>query len=545
MKNVVLIALMLLIVNLTKAQNLVPNPGFESTLASPGAAGQWNLAQPWDGLNGSPDLYVRGQVGLPVLPCDLVDIPNNAGGFCNERTGNDYYMGLQFDVINNQREYLTIPLTIPLISGDIYRIEFYTQLADSSRFACSRLGALLTNNIPIQPGTGVISFVPQLEAAQQITDTSSWVKVSGVYQAFGGENYVTIGLFRNDTDPLVQKTDYGTKASGCSSIDNSAYYYFDDISVTPVNVIVQIDGDTILCPGESTVLTANCNVPFWWSSSTFPNDTIALSSDTTITPAGPVTYYLNTDYKTDSVHITIVNPPVYTLGPDTLLCEGDTILLDASTPDGIRYTWSTGDTTSILAVTDTGTYKVLVENTGCGLEDSVVIPGFLSNPFLTLGTDSSYCFFYNDSLTLDGGNGSSYLWTPTLETSREITVLFPATYTVTVIRANGCHRSASLEVQEICDPSVFAPSAFTPDGDNINDIYRVFVNNAQLYNFRIVNRRGQEIFYSENPDEGWDGTYNGEDSPIGVYAFRINYQGLDEDGIKVKKKVLGTITLIR
>lgn len=546
-KVVLLICLFLitLLIRQVQAQNLVPNPGFETTLALPSNAGQWNLAQPWDGINGTADLYVRGQVGSPLLPCDLVNIPTNVAGLCDERTGQNYYMGLQFDLINNQREYLTAPLVIPLNNGDIYRIEFYVQLADSARFACNRIGALLSNNIPIQPGTGVINFVPQLESIAQITDATGWTKVTGVYQAFGGENYITIGIFRNDNDPLLQKTDFGPRASNCTSMDNSAYYFIDDISVTPVNVTVQIEGDSIICPGESTVLSANSNVPFWWSSSDFPNDTVALSVDTIITPAGPVTYYLNTDFKTDSVTILIVNPPVVNLGPDTLLCEGDTILLDATAPDGILYTWSTGDTSAIIAVTDTGTYKVVVDNAGCAVEDSVVIPAFLDNPFLTLGEDSSYCFFYNDSLTLDGGPGSSYLWQPTLETSKEIIVLTPGVYSVTVTRANGCQRTASLEVQEICEPSVFVPNAFTPDDDGLNDVFKAYVNNVQLYNFRVINRRGQVIFYTENPSEGWDGKYEGQDAPIGVYVYRINYQGLDEDGIKVKKKLLGTVTLIR
>ena len=539
------IATFVLIACSIQAQNLVPNPGFENTLGMPSGAGQWNLAQPWQGLNASPDFYVRGQVAPPAGPCDLVNIPNNVAGYCNERTGSDHYMGLQFDLQNNYREYISIPLTIPLVSGSIYRLEFYTQLADSSRFACNRIGALLTNNIPVQPGSGVINFPPQLEASQQITDTSNWVLITGVYQAIGGENYITIGLFRDDNDPLLQKTDYGTRNSGCSSIDNSGYYFVDDISVTPVNVTVEIEGDTIICPNETTVLSANCNVPYWWSDSTNPTDTLSLNPDIIITPPVQTTYYLHTDFIIDSVTVTIVNPPVFNLGPDTLLCEGDTILLDATAPDGIYYNWSNGDTLPIIAVTDTGVYTVTVDNTGCGVTDSVVVPNFLNNPELTLGEDSAYCFFNEDTLRLNGGPGIAYIWYPTLQTSQEITVLQPATYSVTVTRPNGCSRTATLMVDEICEPTVFVPNAFSPDDDGLNDIFKPYVNNALLYNFKVLNRRGQIIFYTENPTEGWDGTFNGKDAPIGVYVYRINYQGLNGEGIKVKKKMLGTVTLIR
>jgi len=369
--------------------------------------------------------------------------------------------------------------------------------------------------------------------------------VSGMYQAFGGENYVTLGVFRDDSDPALQKTNYGTHASNCSSMDNSAYYFFDDVAVRKIDVTINILGDTIICPNETTVLLADCNVPYWWSDSNNPNDTLSLATFITITPAVPTTYYLNTDFGIDSVKVLIVNPPAFDLGPNVAICEGDTIFLDATATDGILYTWSTGDTLPIIAVTDTGSYFVTVDNAGCSSNDSITIPSFLENPEVLLGEDSLYCFFYNDSLTLDAGDAISYLWTPTLETSQSITVLFPAIYTVEVTKANGCKRYASLEVQEICQPTIYIPSAFTPDDDGLNDIFRAYVNNAPSFNFKIINRRGQQIFYTEDPTQGWDGTYEGQDAPIGVYVYRINYQGLDSEGIKVKKKILGTVHLVR
>ena len=190
------------------AQNLVPNPSFETTIGSPTAAGQWNLAQPWLGLNGTADLYVRNQSSGGLLPCDVVNIPTNVAGYCNERNNGKNYMGLQFDLLNGYREYISVPLAIPLVAGGIYQLEFYVQLADSARFACNSLGMLLTNNIPTQPGTGAIAFTPQLESSAQVVDTNNWTLVSGMYLAFGGENYITLGLFRDDNDPFLQKTNY-------------------------------------------------------------------------------------------------------------------------------------------------------------------------------------------------------------------------------------------------------------------------------------------------------------------------------------------------
>jgi gliding motility-associated-like protein len=100
-------------------------------------------------------------------------------------------------------------------------------------------------------------------------------------------------------------------------------------------------------------------------------------------------------------------------------------------------------------------------------------------------------------------------------------------------------------VAEVCVPLIFIPSAFTPDGDNLNDVLYPIVNNLVAYNFRILNRWGQTVFYSIDPNEGWDGKYNGADEVPGTYVYRVNFEGLDFEGSKLKGKRFGTITLIR
>jgi gliding motility-associated-like protein len=521
----------------------VQNPGFESVSAAPTGENQLNLASPWLPLNASPDLFYRGQTS--AIPCDNVGIPSNAGGFCEERNLQNAYAGIQIDFSNSYREYLSVPLSVPLISGEIYRIEFYIQLADSSRFSFSRMGALLTNNVPIQPGTGVLNFPPALEWTGNVTDTSGWTYVTGLYQALGGENYLTIGLFRNDGDPGMLITDFGTTFTGCTNFDNSAYYYIDDVSVKPVSESVVIGGDTVLCPGETITLIANSNVPFWWSDGSAPNDTLSLNSLLDINPVAPTWYYLNGLTTRDSVLVTIVNPPVFTLGPDTAVCQDDSLLADATESTALSYLWSTGDSTASIYIYEPGQYYVEVANLGCVRTDTLEVGGFLDNPPLSLGEDSLYCFFFKDTLYLDGGPGASWLWSPTGDTTRYITILQPDTYYVSVIRDNGCRRTASLEVNEACEPLVFIPNAFTPDGDGLNDVIGASVNNADNYSLRIVNRRGQTVFYTDVPGEGWDGKFEGKDAPIGVYIYRLNYHGLDFEGSKYNGKQLGSITLIR
>jgi gliding motility-associated-like protein len=74
---------------------------------------------------------------------------------------------------------------------------------------------------------------------------------------------------------------------------------------------------------------------------------------------------------------------------------------------------------------------------------------------------------------------------------------------------------------------VFIPNAFTPDGNGINDSFRVVVNGPELeiYEFTVIDRNGKEVFYTTNPEEFWDGTIRGSSytsSPsIFIYFLRV------------------------
>ncbi|MFC5271754.1 gliding motility-associated C-terminal domain-containing protein [Adhaeribacter terreus] len=93
-------------------------------------------------------------------------------------------------------------------------------------------------------------------------------------------------------------------------------------------------------------------------------------------------------------------------------------------------------------------------------------------------------------------------------------------------------------VQEV---KIFVPTAFSPNGDGLNDVFEVkgrFQNNFSLV---ILNRWGQIIFESNDPKKGWDGKMNGKEAPIGVYAYRLT--AIDETGKKYEKT--GTLTLVK
>ncbi len=91
---------------------------------------------------------------------------------------------------------------------------------------------------------------------------------------------------------------------------------------------------------------------------------------------------------------------------------------------------------------------------------------------------------------------------------------------------------------EIQDPfTLYIPTVFSPDGDNTNDIFYIKGKGFDELSFEIYNRWGQQVFQSDELNNGWDGTYQNQPSPIGTYVYQLKIEGL------ITKA--GTITLIR
>jgi len=100
---------------------------------------------------------------------------------------------------------------------------------------------------------------------------------------------------------------------------------------------------------------------------------------------------------------------------------------------------------------------------------------------------------------------------------------------------------AHLKPQEY---AYWAPNAFTPNGDGINDLWQPWgkVIDLETFDMEIYDRWGKVMYTTNNPTEGWDGSVGGADAPLGVYAYRAHIV----EGITRKKHDLtGHVTVIR
>jgi len=93
----------------------------------------------------------------------------------------------------------------------------------------------------------------------------------------------------------------------------------------------------------------------------------------------------------------------------------------------------------------------------------------------------------------------------------------------------------------ISESELKVPNAFSPNGDGVNDVFKVKHKSLVKFNAVVFNRWGQELYKWNNPEEGWDGTSHGKAVKDGVYFIVVNAVG--SDGIKYNHK--GDINILR
>jgi len=160
----------------------------------------------------------------------------------------------------------------------------------------------------------------------------------------------------------------------------------DDIHVDFVNTInIQLGADTTLCSGESIILNADApGAVFEWQDQ---------STGSTFNVTQPGQYWVNASVNdcidTDTIQVDYLSVSTFDLGEDIALCDGETILLDA-TQAGASYLWQDDSTSPTYFVTAEGTYQVTVSLGNCSISDTIHVDYNHQVPIL-LGNDTTLC----------------------------------------------------------------------------------------------------------------------------------------------------------
>lgn len=254
-----------------------------------------------------------------------------------------------------------------------------------------------------------------------------------------------------------------------------------------------------------------------------------------------IKYLIKDSFCPDSVskQIRVLPLPKFNLGPDAVLCEGADKQLNISAAGS--YIWNDGSNTQSKTVNTSGLFWAEASDSGCTWRDSVLITAG-TEPKITLPEDTLIC---KGSLVVLKAKwpGSTVRWN-TGSTDTMIFVFSPGTYSVSVTNPCGTATDEiTVNVQDK-DCDLFIPTAFTPDGNNINDIFTIEGKGITPRQLLIFNNWGEKVFDSDKSGKfGWDGSFNSKECYTGLYIFQFKYE--IQGPIVRRKSAKGTFMLLR
>jgi gliding motility-associated-like protein len=275
----------------------------------------------------------------------------------------------------------------------------------------------------------------------------------------------------------------------------------------------------------------------------------------------------------DSLHILVPdNHPL--AGPvDTSICKGQPAFLSAS--GGQTYQWFEvnegvfSSAAGSLSCTDcdhpvatpqkTTTYGIVFANqvgfgnpknpeyiTGCPDTTYITVHVYELPNVHIMNADTTITIGQSIPLYVQGAQ--VYSWAPSgslTDPNAPVTYAHPTTtttYVATGVDIHGCASTDTVRIAVNYHSNLLIPSGFTPNGDGMNDEFRIVNPLVQrLLEFRVFNRWGQEIFTTTDIKKGWDGTWRGETQPVGTYQYLIRV-GYADQTVETYK---GDINLIR
>lgn len=237
MKKLRLILLSILLVSSGHSQNLVPNGSFEQFSSCPSFYDQIDFATGWfnpcDPPYGPSGTQSGSSDYFNTCGTNSMSVPINVRGYQLAHTGDGYGGFILFhSSFANYREYIAVQLITPLIQGVEYHFEMYVNLSNITTHAIDAISVYFSDTLIAGLHTHEpLPFTPQISNMNGIiSDTTNWTLISGNLTAAGGENYLLIGNFHDDSNTnLLLVNPNGIYAQ--------AYYFVDDVSLTVATAI--------------------------------------------------------------------------------------------------------------------------------------------------------------------------------------------------------------------------------------------------------------------------------------------------------------------
>ena len=337
----------------------------------------------------------------------------------------------------------------------------------------------------------------------------------------------------------------------------------DEITLDPLE-------DKVICLGDNVNYTATSpdnNISFVWCD--INGDTLQLGADIELPVNEEFDLIIKAEdpngcFDMDTINVMPFEFDIVDNVPEVFCMDEETnieITVNGG-QDGFTFEWapddcvlSGGDTGNpVLVAADGKTYSVTITNTelGCVFIETYEI----TTTSFTVELDAEDQNGGNIDVinqgdeviifVIDAEDIYTYLWSDG-STDEELVVTpeETTTYSVTVTDDMGCTATDEITITvrlpECNKTDVFLPSAFSPNGDGINDVLYLRSNFIDAMELVIFDRWGEEVFSSKDQSLGWDGTYKGEKLAPDVYAYTLRVTCINQ----VDYAVRGNVSLLK